>query len=123
MREATVHEKAGRIADLLEDRLGIRGDGLAEKLRRGGRGLSRKLRRDAGYLARAAEEDQVPKLRVRLDHERIASAYDRCLRELEPIGAGLRRKALVMDILTGIATGLLVTALVVAALLSWRGFL
>ncbi|WP_347310578.1 hypothetical protein [Defluviimonas sp. SAOS-178_SWC] len=123
MSGVTVQQMAGRIAELMEARLRVRGEGLAEKLRRGGRFLPRKVRREAEYLAKADEEARVPKLLSRLDHERIADAYDVCVRYLKPLGAGARRKAILLDMFTGFATGLFATGVLVIALLIWRGFL
>lgn len=123
MSGVSTKQMAGRIADLMEARLRIRGEGLAEKLRRGGRFLPRKVRRQAEYLAKADAEARVPRLLTRLDHERIAEAYDACVRYLKPLGAGARRKAILLDMLTGFATGLFATGVLVIVLLLWRGFL
>jgi hypothetical protein len=114
---------AGRVAELMEARLRVRGRGLAEKLRRGGRLLPRKVRRKAEFLARSAEQAGVPRLQMQLDHERIAEAYDACVRYLKPLGASARRRAVLLEMVTGFATGLFVTAVLVVALLLWRGFL
>ena len=123
MSGVSVQQMAGRIAELMEARLRIRGEGLAEKLRRGGRFLPRKVRRHAEYLAKADAEARVPRLLTRLDHERIAEAYDACVRYLKPLGAGARRKAILLDMLTGLATGLFATGVLVIVLLLWRGYL
>lgn len=123
MSGASVQQMAGRIAELMEARLRIRGEGLATKLRRGGRFLPRKVRRHAEYLAQADAEARVPKLLTRLDHERIAEAYDVCVRYLKPLGAGARRRAILLDMFTGFATGLFATGVLVIVLLLWRGYL
>lgn len=123
MSGVSTKQMAGRIADLMEARLRVRGEGLAEKLRRGGRFLPRKVRRQAEYLAKADAEARVPRLLTRLDHERIAEAYDACVRYLKPLGAGARRKAILLDMLTGFATGLFATGVLVIVLLLWRGYL
>ncbi|MEI2807926.1 hypothetical protein [Albidovulum sp.] len=123
MSGVSVQQMAGRVAELMEARLRVRGRGLAEKLRRGGRLLPRKVRRKAEFLARSAEQAGVPRLQMQLDHERIAEAYDACVRYLKPLGASARRRALLLEMVTGFATGLFVTAVLVVALLLWRGFL
>lgn len=123
MSGVSVQQMAGRVAELMEARLRVRGRGLAEKLRRGGRLLPRKVRRKAEYLARSAEQAGAPRLRMQLDHERIAEAYDACVRYLKPLGASARRRAVLLEMVTGLATGLFVTALLVVGLLLWRGFL
>ncbi len=114
---------ATRVAELFEARLDVGGGSLAEKLRRGGRRLPRKVRREAAYLAEAAELAQVPKLMVQIDHHRTAHAYDACLRYLKPIGAGARRKAIAMQMLTGIGAGVFVTGIMILLILGWRGYL
>lgn len=118
-----VQQMAGRVAELMEVRLRVRGRGLGEKLRRGGRLLPRKVRRKAEFLAQSAEQAAVPRLQMQLDHERIAEAYDACVRYLKPLGASARRRAILLDMVTGFASGILVTAVLVLGLLVWRGFL
>ncbi len=123
MSGVSVQQMAGRVAELMEARLRVRGRGLGEKLRRGGRLLPRKVRRQAELLARSAEQAEVPRLQMQLDHERIAEAYDACVRYLKPLGASARRRAVLLEMVTGFATGIFVTALLVVGLLLWRGFL
>lgn len=118
-----VQQKAGRVAELMEARLRVRGADLGQKLRRGARLMPRRVRRAAAYLARAAEEAQVPRLRMRLDQAEIAAAYDTCVGYLKPLGAGARRRAVLMQILTGLAGAVFVACLLVLALLVWRGLL
>ena len=123
MSGISVQQMAGRVAELMEARLRVRGQGLPEKLRRGGRFLPRKVRREAEYLAKSAQEAAVPRLQMQLDHERIANAYDVCVRYLKPLGASARRKAILLEMITGFATGIFVTGVLVIGLLLWRGFL
>lgn len=119
----SVQQMAGRVAELMEARLRIRGTGLAEKLRRGGRFLPRRARREAEFLARSAEQAALPRLQMQLDHRRIADAYDTCVRYLKPLGRSARRRRILLEILTGFAAGLAATAVLVLALLLWRGFI
>lgn len=123
MTGMATQQLADRVAQLLEDRLGIRGQGLAEKLRRGGRLLPRRVRAEAAYLARACEEARVPKLALRLDHEHITRAYDICVRYLKPLGAGARRKAMLLNLATSLAVVLIGTFALVLVVLVWRGYL
>jgi len=123
MSGVSVQQMAGRVAELMEARLRIRGRGLSEKLRRGGRLLPRRVRREAELLARSAQDAAVPRLQMQLDHERIADAYDACVRYLKPLGASARRKAILMEIVTGFATGIFVTGVLLLGILLWRGFL
>ena len=60
---------------------------------------------------------------MQLDHERIADAYDACVRYLKPLGAGARRRVILLDILTGIVAATIATFALVVALLVWRGYL
>lgn len=123
MSGVSVQQMAGRVAELMEARLRVRGADLAQKLRRGGRFLPRKVRRKAEYLARSAEQAASPQLRMQLDHTRIADAYDTCVRYLKPLGASARRRAILLDIVTGFASGIFVTGVLVLGLLLWRGVL
>lgn len=123
MSGVTVQQMAGRVAELMEARLRIPGRGLEDKLRRGGRFLPRKIRREAEFLARSAEQSLVPRLQVQIDHRRVADAYDACVRYLKPLGRSARRKAILLDILTGLATAIAVTIVLVLTLLVWRGFI
>ncbi|KDB02102.1 hypothetical protein U879_18945 [Defluviimonas sp. 20V17] len=114
---------AERVSALMEDRLRVRGRDVPAKLRRGGRRLPRKLRREAAMLADAADWARNPKLLPRLDAPRLARAHDALTRHLSHLGRGERRR----DALRGIATSVVLSLLLVAALftatLIWRGFL
>lgn len=123
MSGITVQQMAARVADLMEDRLRVRGKGLAAKLRRGGRLLPRKVRTQAAYLAAAAEKSTVPKLQLQLDHQRIAAAYDACLRHLSPIGAGDRRAAYLFHLVLSLALAVFVAGAIVVAVMVWRGLI
>jgi hypothetical protein len=123
MSATDLHQMAGRVAELFEARLNVGGKTLADKLRRGGKRLPRNVRREAAYLAQAAEQAKVPKLMVQIDHARTADAYDACLRYLKPIGAGERRRALAMQVLTGIGAAVFVTGVLVLLVLIWRGYI
>ncbi|MFN3936581.1 MAG: hypothetical protein ACK4KW_03285 [Gemmobacter sp.] len=123
MGAASVQQMADRVAQLMEDRLRIRGNGLAEKLRRGGRALPRRVRREAEYLAEVAALARHPKVQTMLDDTRIAEAYDTCIRHLNEIGAFDRFMGRLLGVTGSILFGLLVTAGLFVAVLVWRGFL
>ena len=123
MGSVSVQQMADRVAALMEERLRIRGTGLAEKLRRGGRALPRRIRAEAELLAAAAEKARVPKLLMQLDHERVAAAYDACVRYLAPLGRGARVRGYVLDLAAASGFALVVTAAMVVGVLVWRGFL
>jgi hypothetical protein len=123
MSGVSVQQMADRVAELMEERLRVRGDGLPAKLRRGGRFLPRKVRAQAAYLAEAAARAQVPRLQLQIDHTKVTTAYDTCVRHLKPLGRGARRRALALDVMTSLAAVVLVTGVLVLAVLVWRGFL
>ncbi len=123
MGAVSVQQMADRVAGLMEDRLRIRGRGLAGKLR-GARGrMPRRVQAEAALLARAAATAQDPRLVLQLDHDRIAAAYDTCVRHLSAVGRWQRRRALALDLASSIAFRLLVVAGLLFAVLSWRGLL
>ncbi|MBC7154528.1 MAG: hypothetical protein H5U19_07955 [Rhodobacteraceae bacterium] len=114
---------ADRVAELMEERLKVRGAGLPEKLRRGGRLLPRKVRVQAQYLAEACRQAEHPHLRVRVDMARVAGAYDATVRHLTGINRWQRRRVAALDFLASAAFNLLVLAALVIAVLIWRGYL
>ncbi len=123
MTGVAIQQMARRVAELIEDRHGIRGAGLAEKLRKGGRVLPRAVRAQAAVLAQAADMAANPKLALQIDQGEVAAAYDVCVRHLGGIDAGARRRGVVVGMLTSVAFSLLGVALILAAVLYWRGFL
>jgi len=123
MGSVSVQQMADRVAALMEERLRMRGTGLADKLRRGGRALPRRIRAEAELLAAAAEKAQVPKLLMQLDHERVAAAYDACVRYLHPLGRRARVRGYALDLAAASGFALVVTAALVVGVLVWRGFL
>ena len=123
MSAVSIRQMADRVAELLEQRLKIRGKGLAEKLRRGGRGLPRAVRRAAEGLSGAAEQAENPRLMVQLDMEKVAADYDACLRYLGNLGAGARRMGVLLDGLARLAFIVLVVGVLVIGALYWRGFI
>lgn len=123
MGATSVQQMADRIAALMEERLGVKGDALADKLARGGGKLPREVRAEAAFLAESAAQAANPALFTRLDHARIASAYDTCLRHLKKTGRGARRQGLLIDMLARIAVILLVVAALALGVALWRGLL
>ncbi len=123
MSGVSVQQMADRVAELMEERLRVRGQGLPAKLRRGGRYLPRKVRLSAAYLADAAARAQVPKLQLQIDHEKITAAYDACIRHLKPLGRGARRRAVLLDFLTSLAAIIFVTGALLIVVLAWRGYI
>lgn len=116
-----VEQMADRIATLMEDRLGIRGDTLADKLHRGGRRLPVRVRQAAAELALAADHARHPRLAPRIDLGRVRRAYGRCLHHLRPIGAGERRWNWFMVAAARAGLAILAALGLVIAVLVWRG--
>ena len=123
MSAVTIIQMADRVSALMEERLSVRGRTLAEKVRKAGRRLPRKVREAASYLAKAAEMAQNPKLLVRVDESDVAAAYDICLRHLAPLGAGARRRGLLMSVAAQVVFGLIVVAGAAVLVMRWRGLL
>lgn len=121
MSALAVQQMAERVAALMEERLRLRGKGLAEKLRRSRTALPRRIRSEAAVLAEAELAARNPKLVLRLDHERIAAAYDACIRHLNGLGRWDRRRAYAAGLARSIAVQLALVALLLAAVLVWRG--
>lgn len=122
MGSVSIQQMADRVAQLMEERLRIRGQSLTEKVARGGRHLPRRVRAAAAYLSEASELAKVPKLNTRLDHARIAEAYDACVTYLRPLGAGQRRRTALLNFVTNLAAVVVLTAALVIAVLVWRGY-
>jgi len=123
MGAITIQQMADRVAELLEERLGLKGDGLRAKLRKGGRILPRKVQRAATDLAAAEEQSHHAKLLLQIDMETVATNYDVCLKYLSGLNTWHRRKGVLLGLATSILFSLLVVAGLVLAVLVWRGFL
>lgn len=122
MSLATVQQMANRVDQLLEERLHLRGGTLEDKLRRAGRRLPRAVREAGGALATAVTMMQSPKLMRQVDDETVAIAYDICVRHLTKVSPGAARRGMILNIAASIAFSLLVVAVLVVAVLYWRGF-
>jgi hypothetical protein len=123
MGTASVQQMADRVAELMEERLRIRGSNLNDKLRRGGRALPRRIRREAEFLAESAEKARNPQLFVRLDHARIAKAYDDCMAHLNGLNRWERITGRILSALGRISVNLLLLVVLVIAFLMWRGLI
>lgn len=123
MGAVTIQQMADRVAELMQERLHVRGQGLSEKLRKGGRLLPRKVRQAGLDLAQAAEMAQNPKLLLQLDEEKIAGHYDVCLRHLAGLNLWDRRKGALIAMTTSILFILVAVGVLVLGVLMWRGYL
>jgi hypothetical protein len=121
MSAVTIQQMADRVAELMEQRLRIRGKGLAEKTRKAGRALPKRVRVAAENLAQAAEAAQNPKMYLQLDTEKIAADYDICLKHLGGAAGGWAGRSMLGTIVTGILFSLLTVAVLVVVVIWWRG--
>ena len=122
MSLVTVQQMASRVEALLEERLRLKGGTLADKLRRAGRRLPRKVRDAGAALATAVTMMQSPKLMHQVNDETVALAYDICVRHLTTINPAAARQGLILNMAASIAFSLLVVAVLLVAVLYWRGF-
>ena len=112
-----------QLAVLMEERLGVRGDGFEEKLARAGRMLPRRLRREGALLVEARAMAGHPKLGRQVDTRRLNKAARALERHLERVDGTQRRITLVINWLAGNAFNLLLVAVLVVAVLAWRGLM
>lgn len=123
MTGVPIQQMADRVAALMEQRLRMRGQGLGEKLRKGGRMLPRRVRAAAEILQTGAVMAQNPKLWAQVDQQAVAQAYDTCLRHLNGVDGGDRRKGVLMGVVASAAFSVLVVAALLLVVLHWRGFI
>lgn len=123
MGKITIQQMSDRVAELMEQRLGARGTGLTAKLRRGANRLPRKVRAAARELARAGEMAENPKLLVQIDEAVVAQNYDTCVKYLGPLNRRARAMAMLTGMAAQVAMGILLLALIVMAILRYRGLL
>lgn len=122
MSAVTIQQMADRVAQLLEERLGLGGKGLAAKLKRAGRLLPRKVREAGRLLAGAAQKAQNPKLLGQIDMGEVTEAYDVCLKHLIAIDPVSRRRDLFAGMIGSVGFGVLVLAVAIFGFLAWRGY-
>jgi hypothetical protein len=123
MSMVAIQQMADRVAQLLEEKLGIGGRDLAAKLRRGKRLLPRKVREAAERLATAAEKARNPKLMGQVDMGQVADAYDVCVRHLAAIDPAERRRGTFAGMVESVGIGVLVFGVVVGGIMFWIGYL
>lgn len=109
-----------RLAELLEERLDIRGKGFEQKLRRAGRLLPRHLRIKGRMLVDANAHADHPRLLKQLDDaalELAAQSIERYLLDIDPWD---RRRGIVLNWGAGLVFRLLVLIAAVLAFLKWQ---
>lgn len=115
--------RSDRLAELIEERLGVRGRGLEAKLRRAGRLLPRWLRREASQLVKAERLMSHPKLMMQADPAALDRAFRHCETWLKTIDPAERRKSRMLGFLGVNAANLLIVAGLFIAYLVWAGYL
>ena len=122
MSAVTIQQMADRVAQLLEERLGVGGRDLSAKLKRAGRSLPKKVRDSGRLLATSSHRAQNPKLLGQIDMVEVTEAYDVCLKHLIAIDPVGRRRDLFAGILGSVGFGVLVLLVALFGFLAWRGY-
>ena len=93
MSAVTIQQMADRVAQLLEERLGLGGRGLSVKLKRAGRTLPKKVRDSGRVLAQAAQKGQNPKLLGQIDmaDRQLCRALGQ--RQIQRVRVAIQRRA------------------------------
>ncbi|QYK41249.1 MAG: hypothetical protein KF887_18045 [Paracoccaceae bacterium] len=123
MGAIAIQQMADRVAALMDERMGLGGQGLAAKLKRGGRRLPRRVRDAVARLAEAAEMAQNPKLLLQIDEERVAQDYDLALKHLMGISAWDRRIGFLGRLVVAVLVAVIASGALLVAVMSWRGLL
>lgn len=123
MSAVSIQQMADRVSGLLEEKLAVRGKTLSDRLRKAGRRLPSSVMTEARFLDTAALQAQNPKLLVQIDDERVAGAYDACVKYLTNLDRGAKRRAMLMGMASSIAFSIFMVGVLVVAVLWWRGFI
>ena len=122
MGTMTIEEMADSLSVLFGQRLKVYGPTFDIRVQRAKARLPRSVHRAALEVAAAHQIAQSPKLRVQLDHDAIASAYDLCFTHLRGLNRAKRRKGVILDTAARIAFALLAVIVLWVSVLHWRGF-
>jgi hypothetical protein len=123
MSSVAIQQMADRVAQLMEERLGIKGRDLASRLRKGGRLMPKRVRDAAGLLAGSAEKSRNPKLLGQIDMGAVSDAYDTCIKHLSAIDPDTRRRDTLSGMVRFFGGGIFLLAILIISVLVWRGFL
>ncbi|WP_424944061.1 hypothetical protein [Aliiroseovarius crassostreae] len=118
-----LHMQTARLAQMMEERLDIRGADFATKIRRAGRLLPRHVRREAALLISALPMMDHPHLSRQVEVERLARAVKIVEDHLLDVDPWDRRIGIVVNWAAGLAFSLLLVAGLCLWLLHWQGFL
>ncbi len=123
MTSDSIVSKVENVAELLKDRMGVRGRDLASAVKHAGRLLPRRIRREAQVLIEAERLAQNPRLLKMVDFGSVDHAFRACVQYLETQDPVQRRLGTVLSILGGLALSLIVVFALVVVILLWRGYL
>lgn len=116
-----VKQRADKLAQLIEEKLGTRGHGLETKLKRAGRRLPGYLRRDLDYVVQAMHMEANPRLARQIDWTRIDRAFAAAEHHLGGIDPWERRRGFAISWLAGNAFNILLVVALAVAAMAWRG--
>ncbi len=116
-------EQISDIAHLLRERLSIGGRSLREQMRRARRHLPRYLRAPAEVLSEAESLASHPKMRLLVDHERVAHAHDLLRAYLIGVNVTERRKGWFLGALGSLVFNLILFFSLLAFFLKWQNLI
>jgi len=114
---------SNEIAKLMADKLGAKGRDLRAKLRHSGRLLPRHIRDAALSVAEAERKMGSTKLMKQVDPVALGHAKHACITYLREIDSAAATRRAVADYFSGLALNILLLAVLILAVLVWRGFL
>ncbi len=112
-----------RLAQMMEERLDVRGADLAAKVRRAGRLLPRHVRREAAVLLAALPMLEHPHLSRQVEAERLARSVRIIEDYLKGVDPWDRRLGIWVGWGAGLAFSLFLTVGLVVWFLWWRGLI
>ncbi len=118
-----LHEETARLAQLIEERLDIRGADFATKLRRAGRLLPRHVRAAGATLVAALSQVDHPRLSRQIDQKALTQAIRTVEGHLKSVDPWDRRMGIFVNWASGLALSLLVLVGLVGGALFALGYL
>ncbi|MFY0692048.1 MAG: hypothetical protein JXR14_09040 [Paracoccaceae bacterium] len=122
MDQITVNQLAARISELLQERVGAKGNTLKARIGSAGSQLPRKVRRAALDLVKAQEIAADAGLALKLDAQKVTGDYSTCLEFLTKLNPGEIRTKRRLRTSTLVVIQLTLIVLALSAFLGWRGY-
>jgi hypothetical protein len=116
-------QRSDQLAQLIGERLGVRGKGLEAKLRHAGRLLPGWARREAARYVEAKQRMGHPRLMQQTDETALEAGYSRVEKWLKSVDPAERRKTRILGFLATNALNLLIITAAFIAWLVWSGHL